>query len=168
LGSSCSFRQDPTRDWRWHPGIPASLPWSGLGCRNANYWNPRDELVAMVYRSFFRFWRSWIVQPLSRAALMVFGASLGSLDVAMNLHAVEVERALSRPLMSGFHALFSIGGFAGSGFMTLMLSSHISPFHSSAIGFIAVACAVSAAAPHLLRTSDGTPGPLFVLLSSCI
>jgi MFS family permease len=31
------------------------------------------------------------------AALMVFGASLGSLDVAMNLHAVEVERALSRP-----------------------------------------------------------------------
>src|SRR3984957_21290414 len=102
------------------------------------------------------------------AALMVFGASLGSLDVAMNLHAVEVERALSRPLMSGFHALFSIGGFAGSGFMTLMLSSHISPFHSSAIGFIAVACAVSAAAPHVLRTSDGTPGPLFVLLSSCI
>jgi hypothetical protein len=69
------------------------------------------------------------------AALMVFGASLGSLDVAMNLHAVEVERALSRPLMSGFHAVFSIGGFAGPGFMTLMLSNHISPFHSSAIGF---------------------------------
>ena len=39
----------------------------------------------------------------------------GSLDVAMNLHAVEVERALLRPLTSGFHALFSIGGFAGRG-----------------------------------------------------
>src|ERR1700677_3433693 len=75
------------------------------------------------------------------AALLMFGASLGSLDVAMNLHAVEVERALSRPLMSGFHALFSIGGFAGSGFMTLMLSSHISPFHSCVIGSIAVASA---------------------------
>src|ERR1700692_1152421 len=52
---------------------------------------------------------------------------------------------------------------AGSGFMTLMLSNYISPFHSSAIGSIAVASAVSAAAPHLLRTSDGTPCPLFVL-----
>ena len=96
-------------------------------------------------------------------ALMMFGASLGSLDVAMNLHAVEVERALSRPLMSGFHALFSIGGFAGSGFMTLMLSSHISPFHSCVIGSIAVASAVSAAAPYLLRTGNETPGPLFVV-----
>jgi len=96
-------------------------------------------------------------------ALMMFGAALGSLDVAMNLHAVEVERALSRPLMSGFHALFSIGGFAGSGFMTLMLSDHISPFHSCVIGSIAVVSAVSAAAPHLLRTGNETPGPLFVL-----
>src|ERR1700677_1529702 len=81
------------------------------------------------------------------AALMMFGAALGSLDVAMNLHAVEVERALSRPLMSGFHALFSIGGFAGAGFMTLMLSSHISPFHGVIIAAVVVASAVGAAAP---------------------
>src|SRR3984885_6394408 len=97
------------------------------------------------------------------AALVVFGASLGSLDVAMNLHAVEVERALSRPLMSGFHALFSIGGFAGSGFMTLMLSNHISPFHGVAIAAVVVALAVSAAAPNLLRTGGEKQGPLFVL-----
>src|ERR1700723_3408352 len=102
------------------------------------------------------------------AALLMFGASLGSLDVAMNLHAVEVERALSRPLMSGFHALFSIGGFAGSGFVTLILSTQISPFHGVIIAAVRVAAAIGAATPHLLRTSDGTPGPLFVLLSSCI
>jgi MFS family permease len=103
-------------------------------------------------------------RPVSlAAALLVFGASLGSLDVAMNLHAVEVERALSRPLMSGFHALFSIGGFAGSGFMTLMLSNQVSPFHSLIIASIVVASAISAAAPHLLRTSDGKQGRLLVL-----
>jgi len=45
--------------------------------------------------------------------LLIFGAALGALDVAMNVHAVEVERAAERPLMSGFHALFSIGGFLG-------------------------------------------------------
>lgn len=38
-------------------------------------------------------------------ALFLFGASLGSLEVAMNVHAVEVERDAGRPLMSGFHAL---------------------------------------------------------------
>lgn len=49
------------------------------------------------------------------ASLLLFGALLGSLEVAMNSHAIEVERAASRPLMSGFHALFSIGGFVGVG-----------------------------------------------------
>ena len=32
-------------------------------------------------------------------ALLAFGASLGSIDVAMNVHAVEVERAADKPLM---------------------------------------------------------------------
>src|SRR3984957_14294501 len=35
-------------------------------------------------------------------SLLAFGAALGSIDVAMNIHAVEVERAAVRPLMSGF------------------------------------------------------------------
>src|SRR5271169_781475 len=33
-------------------------------------------------------------------ALLGFGASLGTIEVAMNVHAVEVERAAQRPLMS--------------------------------------------------------------------
>ena len=57
--------------------------------------------------------------------LVAFGGALGSLDVAMNLHAVEVERAADRPLMSGFHALFSVGGFAGATMMTFLLSSNV-------------------------------------------
>jgi MFS family permease len=47
--------------------------------------------------------------------LFVLGAAIGSLDVAMNAHAIEVEQAAGRPLMSGFHACYSIGGFAGAG-----------------------------------------------------
>ncbi|MES1148644.1 MAG: MFS transporter, partial [Bradyrhizobium guangdongense] len=57
--------------------------------------------------------------------LLAFGAALGSIDVAMNIHAVEVERASERPLMSGFHAQFSIGGFLGSAAMTALLSLHV-------------------------------------------
>ncbi len=48
------------------------------------------------------------------AALCLLGLAAGGMDVGMNAHAVLVERATGRPLMSGFHALFSIGGMAGS------------------------------------------------------
>lgn len=44
------------------------------------------------------------------AALLVFGFCNGCLDVSMNAHAVHVERAYGRPVMSGFHATFSVGG----------------------------------------------------------
>lgn len=64
-------------------------------------------------------------QAVLAVALFIFGASLGAIDVAMNIHAVEVERDANQPLMSGFHALFSVGGFLGAGIMTLLLSFNV-------------------------------------------
>ncbi|MFE2638664.1 MFS transporter [Streptomyces scopuliridis] len=43
-------------------------------------------------------------------ALLVFGFGNGCLDVSMNTHAVQVERGYRRPVMSAFHAFFSVGG----------------------------------------------------------
>ena len=43
-------------------------------------------------------------------SLLVFGFGNGSLDVAMNSHAVVVERGYPRPIMAAFHAMWSIGG----------------------------------------------------------
>ncbi|MBB4428339.1 hypothetical protein GGD66_006926 [Bradyrhizobium sp. CIR48] len=40
----------------------------------------------------------------------------------MNVHAVEVEGGADRPLLSGFHALYSIGGFLGAALMATMLT----------------------------------------------
>jgi MFS family permease len=48
------------------------------------------------------------------AALFVLGACMGACDVAMNAHAVEVERAYDRPIFSAFHAFWSFGGVLGS------------------------------------------------------
>ena len=47
-------------------------------------------------------------------ALFVFGAVHGTLNIAMNANAIEVQRAWRRPIMSSFHAVYSIGGFLGS------------------------------------------------------
>ena len=55
-------------------------------------------------------------------ALLYFGAMLGAVDVAMNAHAVEVERRDGCALMSGFHGLFSIGGLAGAAMMSALLA----------------------------------------------
>ncbi|MER6677458.1 MFS transporter [Streptomyces sp. NPDC000983] len=44
------------------------------------------------------------------AALLIFGFGNGCLDVSMNAHAVHVEKAYARPVMSAFHATFSVGG----------------------------------------------------------
>ncbi|MFE6196167.1 MFS transporter [Streptomyces sp. NPDC057838] len=53
------------------------------------------------------------------AALVLFGFGNGTLDVSMNAHAVQVEKAYGRPVMSAFHATFSVGGvlaaLAGAG-----------------------------------------------------
>ena len=54
--------------------------------------------------------------------LFLFGAALGTLDVAMNVHGVEVEQIEKRSLMSNFHAQFSIGGLVGAALMTMFLS----------------------------------------------
>ncbi|MEU1878889.1 MFS transporter [Streptosporangium sp. NPDC020072] len=53
--------------------------------------------------------------PLLIAALFLYGVVNASLDVSMNAHGVEVERACGRPLMSGFHGMYSVGGLLGAG-----------------------------------------------------
>jgi fucose permease len=52
--------------------------------------------------------------PALVAALLVVGFTNGSLDLAMNAQAVEVERRYGRSIMSSFHGLFSAGGIAGA------------------------------------------------------
>lgn len=48
------------------------------------------------------------------AALLLIGASLGLMDVAMNAQGVVVERRYGRPIMSGLHGSYSVGALAGA------------------------------------------------------
>ncbi|WP_140536182.1 MFS transporter [Mesorhizobium sp. B1-1-8] len=51
--------------------------------------------------------------PLAAIAMILFGGSIGGMDVAMNSNAVVVERRLARAIMSSSHGFWSLGGFAG-------------------------------------------------------
>ncbi|MGW7069256.1 MFS transporter [Streptomyces sp. NPDC054855] len=91
------------------------------------------------------------------AALLVLGFGNGCLDVSMNAHAVQVERGYERPVMSAFHATFSIGGVLAALVGARTLSWDLSP--ALTLGAVALfGLAVAAlAAPALLR-SEARPG----------
>ncbi len=101
--------------------------------------------------------------PILGVILFAFGATLGALDVAMNLQAVQVEHAAGRPMMSGFHALFSIGGFSGAAFMTFLLSMEVAVFTGTLICAALMAVALIIAAPRLLNGGATPGGPLFAV-----
>lgn len=96
-------------------------------------------------------------------ALLLFGASLGTLDVAINVHAVEVERDAGRPLMSNFHALFSVGGFSGSALMTFLLSLSLAPLTAALLCSALMAVALLVARPRLLAAAAGEEQDAFAL-----
>jgi MFS family permease len=56
--------------------------------------------------------------------LFLLGVSIGATDVAMNAHAVEVEKAYNRPIFSAFHAMWSLGGLLGATLGGLALANN--------------------------------------------
>jgi fucose permease len=46
--------------------------------------------------------------------LFAFGVAMGTWDVAMNVHGTRVEQASERPILSRFHAGYSVGTVAGA------------------------------------------------------
>ena len=106
--------------------------------------------------------------------LFVFGACLGSMDVAINLHAVLVERASGRRLMSGFHGCFSVGCIVGAGGVTGLLSLGLPPCLAMLTLVIVNLIALAWAVPKLLNTGGEAGaglrwprGPLLLLGAMC-
>lgn len=101
--------------------------------------------------------------PALMLALMLFGATHGVVDVAMNAHGVAVERRLGRPVMSSYHGMFSLGGLLGAGLGGLVLGMTTPSAHAL---LVALGCTAASLAvlPGLLPSSIdvGASGPAFV------
>ena len=76
------------------------------------------------------------VDALSLAVpiVLIFGAVMGCIDVVVNIVAVLVEKGIGRRIMTGMHAFWSLGGFAGAGLYGVWVGLlGLTPFQSTAI-----------------------------------
>ncbi len=97
------------------------------------------------------------------AALLLFGAAMGSVDCAANVQAIIVERASGRSMMSGFHGLFSLGGIIGAAGVTALLSAGVPPLAATTAVVALMGAAIVTAAPGLLRHGSESQGPAFAI-----
>lgn len=96
-------------------GVGALLALAQAG-RVVGRFGPRTVAAAMGVLSCASV-ASLVAFPHYAALLVVmlaFGITSSLLDVAINVEASELERLAGRPLMSGFHGMFSLGGMAGA------------------------------------------------------
>ena len=97
------------------------------------------------------------------ASVLVFGAAIGALDVAMNIQAIIVERASRRSMMSGFHGQFSLGGIAGAAGVTGLLAAGSTPLAATLCVSAALIVLLTTAAPHMLPYGARREGPAFAV-----
>ena len=96
-------------------------------------------------------------------ALFVFGAGVGACDCVMNMQAIMVERDSGRPMMSGFHAFYSIGGAVGAGAMTALLALHLSPWVVCLLASAVMAALLAISLPHWRTDKAPSDAPLFAV-----
>lgn len=102
--------------------------------------------------------------PLTLAlALFMFGSGIGGMDVVANIHAVHVEKLAGRPIMSSFHALFSIGGILGSGLVSILIMYGLTPLATVSIVMILVLGLLILTFGGLLNYSEPDDCPFFVI-----
>ncbi|MEJ0002664.1 MAG: MFS transporter [Pararobbsia sp.] len=95
--------------------------------------------------------------PLAMLALFLLGMSNGSTDVLMNGHASYIETRWGKPIMSSFHAAWSIGGLIGAALGGLIARAGLSVGAGLALPALLVAVIVLASAATGLRRGFEAP-----------
>ena len=97
------------------------------------------------------------------AALFFFGAMIGTFDCVMNIQAVIVERDSKRPLMSGFHGFYSLGGLLGAATTSTIMDLGVSPFATVSAIALAGVLLLMGIRRHVLPYGNPAEGPPFAL-----
>ncbi|MBS0056123.1 MFS transporter [Yersinia sp. Marseille-Q3913] len=119
-----------------------------FGCRNI-------MLLGITLTSIFLPTLAVIDQfPLMALCLFFFGAGIGLVDVAVNVQGSLVEQSADKPLMSGFHCLFSIGSLAGAGGGAILFTVGLMPFTVTLIAVAVIAIITSTVFNQLIPFGD--------------
>ncbi|WP_437890572.1 MFS transporter [Phytobacter sp. V91] len=130
---------------------------SRYGCRKVISVAVAIILLSMPFLTF-------VTSPvLLGLTLLVFGVGVGVTDCAMNVQAIIVEKTSNTPLMSGFHGMFSVGGIAGAGAMTGLMSLGFSVVTSTLIIALAVLALLAVSIKTLLPYANPVEGPAFAI-----
>jgi MFS family permease len=143
-------------------GSIVAMPFAGYltahyGCRPVVIW------AAIVLCVVFPLLSTVIWLPGLVIAVIIFGASMGMLDCAMNIQSVIVEKNSGQALQSGFHALYSVGSILGAGAMTALLTLGLDPLIAVLCIIATVLGALYKAAPALLTYGTERGGPMFAV-----
>ncbi|NUR90645.1 MAG: MFS transporter, partial [Nonomuraea sp.] len=91
------------------------------------------------------------------AVFLLYGVAAGMCDVVMNAHAVELERRLKKPIISGLHGMWCIGSLVAGGIGALAAGAGIDArLHLGAMSLVMLG--VGALAGRALHAGEGRPG----------
>lgn len=119
-----------------------------LGCR-------RIMLLGIALTCFFLPTLAVIdLFPLMALCLFFFGAGIGLVDVAVNVQGSLVEQSSDKPLMSGFHCLFSIGSIVGAGGGAILFTIGLMPITVTLIAVTVIGIITSVVFNELIPFGD--------------
>jgi MFS family permease len=138
-------------------GSLLTMPVAGWACAR---WGGRRPAIAGGLAGCASMPLPAIAQDLPQlaGALLMIGATFGTLDVAMNVEAIAVEKVYRRPIMPSFHGWFSTGGLAGALAGGVVAGAAVDPLPHLAGSAAVAAVAVAWSARRLLPAAAGAPG----------
>ncbi|MBP0598866.1 MFS transporter [Herbaspirillum sp. LeCh32-8] len=97
------------------------------------------------------------------ASLLLFGASIGAIDVAAGIHGNEIQTMAKAPLMSGFHGMYSVGGLLGVSFMTVLIACGADLLLAGFAAATVILVSIVWAFPGFVATHSAEKAPLLVV-----
>ena len=116
-----------------------------------------SKIIVLISGSLISFF--WIFVPFVTSFLQMaflsflFGCAYGIFEVVLNLQATNLEKKYDKPMMSGFHAFWSIGLLSGSFITSIFLEYRIS-FLTNSITYIFILFPLIFVSSLTLRTNE--------------
>ncbi len=74
-------------------------------------------------------------------ALFCFGSSRNLMNISVNAQSIGVQQLYEKPIITTFHGVWSLAGFAGAATGSLMVSAGVAPaYHFNIVGMLLTAC----------------------------